>query len=156
VIAGALLSPKPCDVLQNAHGNLSNVKRPISSLVHSSSSEHPSIYSEPVVSASFPVPRTFPENHNTGYASRTNLHRSLTLHVTDTAKVVARKTGASPKTVDSHRQGNVPQSWAQMIAYGRAYPGFALDVVELMGVDIGQDREAYALFLQLQRQVRGQ
>ena len=87
--------------------------------------------------------------------TRTQLHRSLTLHVTEPAKVVARKVAASPDTVESHRQ-QIPQSWANLIAYCRAYPAFALDVVEAMGLDLDRDRDAYATFLQLQRQVRGE
>ena len=87
--------------------------------------------------------------------TRTQLQRALTLHVTDQAKVVARKIDASPDTVESHRQ-NVPKSWAALIAYCRAYPSFGLEVLEMMGLDIDRDREAYSLFLQLQKQVRGQ
>lgn len=87
--------------------------------------------------------------------TRTQLQRSLTLHVTDPAKVVARKIVASPDTVEAHRQ-SVPKSWASMIAYCRAYPAFGLEVLELMGIDIDRDRNAYATFLQLQRQLRGE
>lgn len=88
------------------------------------------------------------------HATRTRLQESLALHVTDPAKVVARKVAASPDTVDAHR-ANVPQSWATMIAYCRAYPAFGLEVLDLMGIDIDRDREAYAMFLALQKQVRG-
>lgn len=89
------------------------------------------------------------------HEARTRLRRSLELHVTDPAKVVARKVDASPDTVEAHRR-EIPKSWAQMIAYCRAYPAFALDVVEAMGLDIDRDREAYSMFLQLQKQVRGE
>lgn len=88
--------------------------------------------------------------------TRTSLHRALRLHVNDPAKIAARKTGASVDTVDNHLAGNVPQSWAQMIAYCRAYPGFGLEVLELMGIDIDRDRQAYAIFLSLQKTVRGE
>lgn len=73
-----------------------------------------------------------------------------------TSKEVARKIDASMDTVESHRQGNIPQSWAQMIAYCRAYPAFGVEVMELMGIDIDQDPRAFVLFLQLQKQVRGE
>jgi hypothetical protein len=107
------------------------------------------------VDQSDPVAKNIPIFSDPKYELRTRLQQSLEVHVTDPAKVVARKVDASPDTVESHRQ-NVPKSWAQMIAYCRAYPGFALDVVEAMGVDIDRDRNAYVLFLQLQRAVRGE
>lgn len=88
--------------------------------------------------------------------TRTSLHRALTVHVTDPAKIVARRTGASIDTVDNHRSGNVPQSWAQLIAYCRAYPAFGLEVLEMIGIDVDRDRDAYAIFLTLQQRVRGQ
>lgn len=88
------------------------------------------------------------------YELRTRLQQSLTLHVTEPSKVVARKVDASPDTVESHR-ASVPQSWAGLIAYCKAYPAFGLEVLELMGIDIDRDRESYALFLRLQQQVRG-
>lgn len=88
--------------------------------------------------------------------TRTSLHARLVAHVKEPSKVAAQRVGASPDSIDSYRQGNVPQSWAQMIAFGRAYPGFALDVMEMMGIDVDRDRNAYALFLSLQKQVRGE
>lgn len=103
--------------------------------------------------------RTDPKNFSTPAVpkehTRNELHRRLTLHVTDPAKIVARKVDASPETVEAHR-ASVPKSWAQMIAYCRAYPAFGLEVLELMGIDVDRDREAYSLFLQLQQRVRGQ
>ncbi len=89
------------------------------------------------------------------YATRTRLQELLTVHVTEPVKVVARKVAASPDTVEAHR-ASVPQSWATMIAYCRAYPAFGLEVLEMMGIDIDRDREAYAMFLMLQKQVRGE
>lgn len=41
-----------------------------------------------------------------------------------------------------------------MIAFCRAYPGFGLEALELMGIDIDRDRDAYAMFLALQQRVR--
>jgi hypothetical protein len=81
-------------------------------------------------------------------------------HVNDNPKVVARnlaKVGAeiSPHTVAAH-QKQLPQNWDAFIAYCRAYPGFALDALELMGIDIDQDRAAYATFLSMKRQITGE
>jgi hypothetical protein len=89
------------------------------------------------------------------YRTRTRLQHSFRLHVTDPAKVAAKKTGASPDTVEAHKQA-LPKNYAQFIAYCRAYPGFALDVIEEMGIDLDQNREAYVMFLQLQKTVRGE
>jgi len=87
--------------------------------------------------------------------TRTRLQASLQIHITDPVKIVARKVDASPDTVEAHRQA-IPKSWAQLIAYCRAYPAVALDVVELMGLDIDRDRESYSRFLELQRAIRGE
>jgi hypothetical protein len=88
--------------------------------------------------------------------TRTSLHARLVSHVTEPSKIVAKKVGASPDSVDLYRQGSVPKSWAALIAYCRAYPAFGLEVLELMNIDIDRDRNAYATFLQLQKQVRGE
>jgi hypothetical protein len=89
--------------------------------------------------------------------TRTSLHVRLVEHVTEPTKDVLRKVPhISADSIDAYRQKNVPQAWAQMIAFGRAYPGFALDIMEMMGIDIDRDRNAYATFLQLQKQVRGE
>lgn len=72
------------------------------------------------------------------------------------SKEVARKVDASIDTVESHRAGNIPQSWASLVAYCRAYPAFGMEVLELMGIDIDADARAFAAFLSLQRQVRGE
>jgi hypothetical protein len=100
--------------------------------------------------------RTSGRSYEERLQTRTSLHVRLVQHVTEPSKVVAKKIGASADTVDLHRQGGVPQSWAQMIAYCRAYPAFGLEVLELIGIDIDRDRDAYATFLQLQKQVRGE
>lgn len=93
---------------------------------------------------------------NSREQTREALQRSFKVHITDTAKTAARKVGQSAETVDVYRQVNVPIAWAQMVEWCRAYPAFALDVMEHMGLDIDQDRNAYVLFLQLQKQVRGE
>lgn len=88
--------------------------------------------------------------------ARTSLKLAFRQHVTGAPKVVAKKVGTSPDSVESYRSGNIPQSWAQMIAFCRAYPAFGLEALELMGIDIDRDRNAYAIFLNLQKQVRGE
>jgi hypothetical protein len=88
--------------------------------------------------------------------TRDALQRSFKLHVNEPAKVAARKIGKSAETVDAYRQVGVPQSWADLVECCRKYPGFALDVMEAMGLDVDRDRDAYAMFLSLQRAVRGQ
>jgi hypothetical protein len=86
--------------------------------------------------------------------TREVLQQSFKLHVTEPSKVAARKLGKSAETVDAYRQVGLPKSWADMIECGRKYPAFALDVVEMMGLDIDRDRDSYAIFLSLQRAVR--
>lgn len=89
--------------------------------------------------------------------TRTSLHVRLVQNVTEPTKDVLRKVrGISADSIDAYRQKSVPMSWAQMVAFGRAYPGFALDVMEMMGIDIDRDRDAYAQFIELQRRIRGQ
>lgn len=87
--------------------------------------------------------------------TRDTLTERFKVHVTEPAKVAARKLGKSAETVDAYRQIGVPQSWADMVETCRKYPAFALDVVEVMGLDIDRDRESYAIFLTLQRQMTG-
>jgi hypothetical protein len=89
------------------------------------------------------------------HQTRTSLHGKFVRHFSEPAKVVARKVGQSADTVDLYRQTSVPQAWAQFAEYCRANPAFALDILEDLGIDIDQDRNAYAMFLQLQKQVRG-
>jgi isopenicillin N synthase-like dioxygenase len=81
-------------------------------------------------------------------------------HVTEPPKVVAlklAKAGApiSHHTVKAHQQ-RVPDTMETFLAYCRAYPGFALDALELMGIDLDLHRDAYAQFLELQQRIRGQ
>jgi hypothetical protein len=102
-----------------------------------------------------PKVRKFSGSYTGKYGTRTRLQESLAVHVTDPAKIVARKVDASPDTVDAHRM-SVPKSWAQLIAYCRAYPGFALEVASEMGLEFDRDREAYAVFLSLQQKMRGE
>lgn len=85
---------------------------------------------------------------------RTRLHRSLVLHVSDPAKVVAPRVGASHRTVEADRMA-IPQSWDRFIAYCRAYPMFALDAAVEMGLEFDRDRESYSRFLEFQRSIRG-
>lgn len=132
-----------------------SLQDPINSSHLNAPSSVPTTYLEHDGMASPTTAKNFGASPSPKSETRTELHRALTLHVTDPAKVVARRTGASADTVDHHRQGNVPQSWSQLIAYCRAYPAFGLEVLELMGIDIGADRNAYVMFLQLQKQVRG-
>lgn len=87
--------------------------------------------------------------------TRDTLTERFKVHVTDPSKVAARKIGKSAETVDAYRQIGVPQSWADLIECCRKYPAFALDVLEVMGLDIDRDRESYAIFLSLQRQMQG-
>lgn len=149
----ALPSKSSNDFVRN-DADLNHLPSPL--LQNEAPSFSPQQYGEDDVPQSIGTnPKTFGTSGDPKSETRTSLHRALTLHVSDPAKIVARKTGASVDTIDNHRAGNVPQSWTQMIAYCRAYPAFALDVVEMMGLDIDRDREAYALFLSLQRQMRG-
>lgn len=71
------------------------------------------------------------------------------------AREVARHVESSIDTIEARRQGNIPIAWAEMVEYCRAYPAFGMEVLELMGIDIDQDRNAFVMFLQLQKQVRG-
>jgi hypothetical protein len=159
VIAAAFSSAsEPCAARQRPHGSLPAVDCPSNSSVFSHvpvSSVPNHIGTNDMDDTSGPNRRHFSAFTDPKHQTRTRLQESLTLHVTDPAKVVARKVAASPDTVDAHR-ASVPQSWAGLIAYCRAYPAFALDVLEEMGIDIDRDREAYAMFLLLQQRVRGQ
>lgn len=109
-----------------------------------------------------PVPDTRSTPRNSGQSLneiRKSLHARLSASIPlreIPSKEIARRIDASADTVESHRQGNIPQSWAQMIAYCRAYPAFGVEVMELMGIDIDQDPRAFAMFLSLQKQVRGE
>jgi len=155
--SAAFLVSDSVQVRQHPKPDVSNLKHSAyASVVHSSApSSRPNTYAERDEMPSEPITKTCftssdPRNH-----ARTRLQESLTLHITEPAKVVARKVAAPPKTVESHRQA-IPKSWGQLIAYCRAYPAFALDVVEAMGLDIDRDRAAYSAFLSLQRQIRGE
>jgi hypothetical protein len=152
--SAAFLSSQPCDVLQNAHGRLPTMNQPVRSFVHSVPSSVPQQHeAEGMDEAIGKTPRKSVDPKNT---ARTSLREVFRQHVTDPAKIVAQKVGASPDSVESYRSGNIPQSWAQMIAFCRAYPAFGLEVLELMGLDIDRDREAYGIFLTLQKRVRGE
>jgi hypothetical protein len=87
--------------------------------------------------------------------TRASLQRKFKQHFPDPAKKVGRNVGLSAETVDVYRQANVPQAWAQFAEVCKANPAFAIDILEDLGIDIDQDRNAYVLFLQLQKQVRG-
>jgi 2-hydroxychromene-2-carboxylate isomerase len=88
--------------------------------------------------------------------TRASLQQKFKVHFPDQTKKVARQVGLSPETVDVYKQANVPQAWAQFAEVCKANPAFALDVLEDLGISIDQDRNAYTLFLQLQKTVRGQ
>lgn len=148
------LSP---DVLQHAHGDTTNMKRSSYPTIHVSTP------SSPLTTRVNDVPEAIGDKRRNPASSyeersetRTSLHIRLVSHVREPTKEVLRKVrGVSADSVDAYRQKNVPQSWAQMVAFGRGYPGFALDVMELMGIDIDADRAAYAQYLELQRRIRG-
>jgi hypothetical protein len=70
-----------------------------------------------------------------------------------TSKAVARSTGFHPDTIDSLRQGNIPEAWARFCEVGKAYPLFGLHALDLMGIDIDQDPQAFAKFLEAQRYI---
>lgn len=70
------------------------------------------------------------------------------------AKALAPRIGTSVATVESLRQ-RIPQAWVTLILMGRALPGFGLEVMDAMNIDIDGDRAAFAKFLELQRVVRG-
>jgi hypothetical protein len=100
--------------------------------------------------------RNFPQLTSDRERTRANLQLKFKAHFPEPAKKVAREVGLSPETVDLYRQSGIPKSWAQFAQICRANPAFALDVLEDLGITIDQDRNAYALFLSLQRAVRGE
>lgn len=88
--------------------------------------------------------------------TRANLQRKFDVHFPDRAKTTAKRTGLSPETVDLYKQVNVPKAWARFAEVCKANPAFAIDILEDLGISIDQDRNSYALFLSLQRAVRGE
>jgi hypothetical protein len=115
----------------------------------------PEIYAEREMYSTGSTPRNSRKSRND---IRTSLAVALVENVpprTIPAKEVARHVESSIDTIDARRQGNIPVAWAEMIEYCRAYPAFGMEVLEQMGIDIDQDRQAFAIFLQLQNQVRG-
>lgn len=83
--------------------------------------------------------------------TRASLQRKFKEHFPDPAKKVGRNVGLSAETVDVYRQANVPQAWAQFAEVCRANPHFALDVLVDLGIDLDNDRDAYAQFLSMKR-----
>lgn len=89
---------------------------------------------------------------------RTRLASALTEHVPPRvvpAKEVARHVDSNIDTIEARRRANIPVAWAEMIEWCRAYPGFGMEVLELMGIDIDQDPRAFAKFLELKNLVSG-
>ena len=88
--------------------------------------------------------------------TRASLHQKFKVHFSEPTKKIARQVGLSPETVDVYKQANIPQAWAQFAEVCKANPAFAFDILEDLGISIDQDRNAYVMFLQLQKQVRGE
>lgn len=125
--AVALLSPKPCNVLQNAHGRLSSVDNPVRSFVaHSdvSPSRHPNNDGEPLVSASLTVARNA---RNLREEVRKTLESALARHVPqyrEPAKQVAANIQQSVGKVASIRR-KIPEGMIDAALICMHYPEFA-------------------------------
>jgi len=104
-------------------------------------------------------PGGFPRNID---AQRTEIETRLVAAFTDAApqyqvvaKAFAPAIGASPATIESYRQ-RFPQAAVNVVMLGRTLPMFGLELMDMMNIDIDQDRAAFAQFLELQKRVRGQ
>lgn len=89
---------------------------------------------------------------------RTRLAKALQEHVplrVVPAKEVTRHVESSVDTIETRRQGQIPAAWAEMIEWCRAYPGFGMEVLDMMGIDIDADPRAFAKFLELKNLVNG-
>src|SRR4051812_47135445 len=81
-------------------------------------------------------------------------------HVTESPKVVAQKLAKagvpiSPFTVEAHQQ-SLPKAFDTQFGYCRVYPAYALDCLEVMGIDLDMHRDGFAVYLEMQRRIRGQ
>jgi hypothetical protein len=83
--------------------------------------------------------------------TRSRLHQKFKVHFSEPSKVTARRVELSAETVDLYKQANVPEAWATFAAVCRANPHFALDVLVDLGIDLDNDRDAYAQFLSMKR-----
>jgi hypothetical protein len=95
-------------------------------------------------------------------AERTEIETRLVAAFTDAApqyqvvaKAFAPSIGASPVTIESYRK-KFPQAVINAVMIGRALPAFGLEMMDMMNIDIDQDRAAFAEFLSLQKRIRGQ
>lgn len=71
------------------------------------------------------------------------------------AKSLAPTIGASAATIEGYRQ-RFPQAAVNVVMIGRHFPMFGLEMMDMMNIDIDQDRAAFAEFLSLQKRIRGQ
>lgn len=69
------------------------------------------------------------------------------------SKTVARRIPYGPDSIDNFRQGNIPEAWVRFCKTSQALPLFGLQALEPMGIDIDQDPQSFAKFLEYQRYI---
>jgi isopenicillin N synthase-like dioxygenase len=155
--SAALSHPCPANVLQHAPGQSADRKRFLNPSLHAVPSVANNNGADGMSNSSGSRDRNLSVLRD---KSERSVQERFTEHVTESPKVVALKLAKvgkpiSPHTVKAHQQ-RLPDTMETFFAYCRAYPGFALDALELMGIDLDMQRDAYAQFIELQRRIRGQ